>query len=153
MRRVLTVLSITISTATFCFGADDMSDQYYQAIRNDDLVTLRTMVAPGSSIAVKDRRGTTPLMYAAAFGSIEAMRVLIGKGADVNGRNAFDATPLMWALYDSNKVRLLLSKGADVNPHTKQGRTPLMIAALYPGNVQTVKMLLDRGATVDARDQ
>ena len=78
----------------------------------------------------KDKRGTTALMYAAAYGSAEAVKVLLDAGADVNSRNAFDATALMWSVNDSGKVALLLAKGADVNAKSKMGRSPLLMRPL-----------------------
>lgn len=102
--------------------ARDTSDRYYQAIRNNDTASLRVMLKTADPNTA-DKRGTTPLMYAAAFGSVDAMRLLLDKGAGVNAKNAFDATALMWCANDLEKVRLLVAKGANVNARSKQGRT------------------------------
>ena len=88
------------------------------------------MLAGGASANHKDARGLTPLMYAAAVGSADAMKILIEKGADVNSKNAFDSTALMWSVTDINKVRMLLEPGADVNVVSKQGHTALLLAAM-----------------------
>lgn len=133
-------------------AAPDPSERYYQAIRNDDLGALRNLVKAGG-IDARDRRETTPLMYAAAFGSAESVRILVDAGADVNARNAFAATALMWAVNDPAKVKLLVSKGADVNARSKQGRTPLLIAATSGGSFDVVKFLLDSGARATAVDE
>ena len=53
---------------------------------------------------------------------------------------------MMWCATDIEKVRLLLSKGADPNARSKQGQTPLLIAASTDGNLETVKLLLEKGA-------
>jgi ankyrin repeat protein len=87
-------------------------------------------------------------MYAAAYGSIDAMKLLLGAGAAVNSQNAFDATALMWCANDFAKVGLLVEKGADVNARSKQGRTPLLIAAAHSGNFKVVKYLIEHGATL-----
>src|SRR5678816_4390294 len=98
------------------WGADaDPSDAFYAAIRGNDLSKLQAILAGGASANHKDARGLTPLMYAAAVGSADAMKILIEKGADVNAKNAFDSTALMWSVTDINKVRMLLDRGADVN--------------------------------------
>ena len=125
------------------------ADRFYKAIRNDEVATLKTLAKdPGTD--VRDKRGTTPLMLAAAFGSIEAMKVLLDAGADVNAKNSFDATALMWCATDLAKVRLLVGKGADVNAKSKQGRTALLIAASSDGASEIVRFLLDKGADIKA---
>jgi ankyrin repeat protein len=129
----------------------DASDQYYEAIRNNDLVTLRTLLKT-ADVNARDKRASTPLMYTAAFGSADAMRLLLDSKADINTRNAFDATALLWSATDLAKVRMLVEHGADVNARSKQGRTPLMVAAASEGSYAIVKYLVEKGADVNARD-
>ena len=128
----------------------DASARFYQAIRNDDLATLRGLIAAGG-VDVKDKNGSTPLMYSGAAGSLQAMQLLVDAGAGVNAKNAFEATALMWSAGDIGKVRLLLAKGADVNARSKSGRTPLLLAASRDGASQIVKLMLDKGADVRVR--
>src|ERR1700730_7078368 len=101
---VLFVLSV------FMVAAEEPSDRYYQAIRNNDMVLLRRLLKTGD-VNTKDQRGTTPLLYAAASGSLDAMKALLSAGADVNAKNAFDATAMLWSANDLAKVRLLVGKG------------------------------------------
>lgn len=127
------------------------SDRYYVAIRNNDVASLRELLK-ASNVNLSDDHGTTPLMYASEFGSIDAMKVLLKAGADVNVKNAFDATALMWCINKPDMVRLLLSKGAEVTARSKMGRTPLLLAASYGSNSEVVKLLLAKGATVLMHD-
>ena len=150
MRRnfacVLCLLILCVAGAV----AQEPSDRFYQAIRNNDLATLRTLVKT-SDVNIKDQHESTPLMYAAAYGSLDAMQLLLDAGATVNAKNAFDVTPLLWCASDLAKVRLLVEKGADVSARSKQGRTPVLIAAAEDGNSETVKLLIQKGADVSAR--
>jgi ankyrin repeat protein len=130
--------------------AEEPSDRFYQAIRNNDIAGLRGLVKT-AEVNQRDKRGSTPLMYAAAFGNVESMKLLIDSGADVNVKNAFDATALMWCAHDVDKVRLLLSKGANVNVRSKQGNTALIIAAA-DGASDVVKLLIDKGADLSTAD-
>ena len=125
--------------------------RYYQAVRANDLTALRSLVKAGGANA-RDDRGSTPLHYAAAYGSIEAMRFLLASGAAVDARNDFEATPLMWAATEPEKVRLLVERGADVNLKSKMGRTAVWLAAANDGSFGTVKYLLDHGAVLDGSE-
>jgi len=125
---------------------------FYQAIRENDLAKIKSILDSGTSADLRDTRGTTPLMHAASIGSIEAMRLLMKAGADVNARNGLDATPLVWAAADAAKAKLLIEAGAQVNVRTKMMRTPLMMAASAPGNSAIVKLMLDKGADVTVAD-
>jgi ankyrin repeat protein len=129
------------------------ADQFYAAIRNNDLAGLRGLIAGGADLNAHDRRGgATPLMHAAAIGSVDAMTLLLDKGADVNARSAARATALMWAVTSEAKVRLLLDRGADVNAVSEAGRTPLLLAAMSDRSAAIVRLLLQHGADAKARD-
>jgi ankyrin repeat protein len=90
--------------------------------------------------------GSTPFMYAALYSGVPTLQRLLKLGADVNKRNDVNATALMWAATDLEKVHLLLEHGAEVNARSSDMRTPLMIAARRPGNVAVVQLLLEHGA-------
>ena len=104
-----------LATAAF---AQDPAGQYYDAIRRNDLAALRTLLKSGN-VNARDERGSTPLMYAAANGSAEAMRAILAAGAEVNAANAFGATALMWGITDPEKVRLLVAGGPTCAPAPK----------------------------------
>jgi ankyrin repeat protein len=129
------------------------SDDWYTAIRTDDLTKLADLAGQPGSINLKDDRGMTPLMYAAVTGSPAAMKLLIDRGADVNARNAFDSTALMWSATDMEKVRMLVEHGADVNAVSKGGRTALLIAAMSDHSASIVKLLISKGANIKAVDK
>jgi uncharacterized protein len=81
-----------------------------------------------------------------------AIRVYANAGADVNGKDQFEYTPLAWAAMSGNVpgVQLLLDRGADINASDDEGQTALMWASLL-GHEDIVKMLLLKHANVNRR--
>ncbi len=145
-------LAVAVVWLCLTAGSQSTVDPLVQAIRNNDLASLKTQIAAGADVNSRDRRGVAPLLYAAAFGSTEAVKLLLDSGADVHAKNAFDATALIWAAGQPGKARLLIEKGAAVNARTRQGRTPLMIAAACDGCVATVGLLLSEDADPKVQD-
>src|SRR5262249_26769294 len=140
-------LQNTFRTAALLAGlaavaaAQETADKYYQAIRTNNAPMLQDLVK-STNVNEKDKRGTTPLHYAAAYGTVESVRTLLAAGADVNARNDFDATPLMWCVTEPEKVRMLVAKGANVNAKSKMGRTAVWLAAANDGPPATGEDLI-----------
>ena len=149
--RIPIILTLALALVGTAAWAQDVSERFYQSVRNDDLPTVRVLVKDNGA-NVKDARGQTPLMIAAAFGSLEAMKLLIASGADAKAESDAGVTALHWCTGDVAKVRLLLDQGADVNKASRLGRTPLLVAAETYGTLETVRLLLQKGADVNVVD-
>jgi ankyrin repeat protein len=92
------------------------------------------------------------LMDAAMHHRTEQLRQLLDEGVSANVKNEGGATPLMRAAAanDFAAARLLLEHGANVNARSDDGRTPLLIASGLAGGVDLVKLLIEKGADVNA---
>src|SRR3954462_15296753 len=143
---------MTIALGAVAAAAAAETSPFYLPVRNNDLTALKRLLRNPAPKA-RDGRGNSALMYAAAVGSADSVRMLLDAGADPNAANDFGATPLMWCAGDIAKVRLILGKGAKPNARSRLGRTPLMIAAAYDGSAESVRLLIDKGADVKARDE
>jgi ankyrin repeat protein len=150
--RLLKTAALLLVAGAAAMPAEEPSDRLYTAVRNNDIASLGVLLKT-SDANLRDKRGTTPLMDAAAFGSLDAMKLLLAAGADVNASNAFGATALMWCANDPEKVRLLVGKSANVKAKSNRGSTALSIAAADDGASEVVRLLLERGADASVSDE
>jgi ankyrin repeat protein len=116
-----------------------------------------------SLLAAKDldREAYTGALLETAFsGDVNAVRLMLDHGADVNAVDPFGRTPLMYAavsdLLPLDEVKLLVERGANVNArsgHTQAGDaglTVLDIAKLH-GDTPVVDFLIASGAKGSTR--
>src|SRR5215510_12466344 len=150
---VCTALYVACIAASAGQSQDGSQDRLYSAIRANDLRQINTLLDDGISAKAEGPDGITPLMVAAETGSLEAMKMLIDRRADVNARNTCGSTALMWSVTDLKKVRLLLDHGADANAAARSGRTALIVASFANPSADVVRMLLNKGAKIDVMDQ
>ena len=127
------------------------SGSLFRAIRENRLEAVRA--ANAEAVNKPGPMGLTPLMYAAAFGSREAMTVLLEKGAAVNAKDPRQGTAMHYAAWDPARVEMLAAKGAAVDEATKLGRTPLLIAGSSPGGAAAMAVLLRLGAKPTVKDK
>ena len=92
------------------------------------------------------------LVMEARGGNVDNVRVIVEGGADVNEvgqrQNCLD-NRVPWRGH-SEIVVVLLAADADVNQANSEGATPIIFSS-GNGRQVVVKLLLDKGATVDAR--
>ncbi|MFC1781686.1 ankyrin repeat domain-containing protein, partial [Planctomycetota bacterium] len=80
-------------------------------------------------------------------GNKELAELLIDKGADINAKNNWGWTALVWAVSvgRTEVAEFLISKGADVNITDQWGQTTLVIAQ-QRGNTEIIELLRKHGA-------
>ena len=140
---------VSLATEAKSASNDPQTSALFAAIRAGDKAACEKLLDGAKSlIAARDKHGSTPLIHAATYADAKMIEMLLARGADASAANHDGATALHRGAGDSDKVRLLLKAGAKVDARTKLGRTPLLIAAAYPGNLETVKLLLAHGANI-----
>ena len=101
---------------------------------------------------LKENKLTQELCDAAQDGYVDVVRLLLDRGAEVNGKTIGGWTPIHYAAWYGHVdvATLLLGRGAEVNVKDNAGLTPIHYAAWY-AHADVVRLLLDRGAEVNVK--
>src|SRR5215475_10181013 len=143
--------SLLALTVTLSAAPSDL--RLVQAVKNNDLKTVRALVAQHADVNAAESDGSTALHWAAQRNNVEAADLLIAAGANVRAATRYNITPLFLACTNGNAVLIdhLLKAGVDANSAAEQGQTALMTAALN-GASDAVRVLLTHGANVNAAE-
>jgi ankyrin repeat protein len=139
---------------------------FFLAAKNTDVEVMKVLAAAGADARIPSADGTTPLMVAAGLamwyvgedaGSLpgqeaevlEAVKMCVALGNDVNAANAAGETPMHGAAFRgvNTVVEFLVEKGARLDPRDVRGWTPFTVAnGISYGDVfkqqpQTAKLL------------
>lgn len=145
--RFILYLILAIGVSSSVAGA---YDDFFKAIELNDGPAVQGLIQRGVDANSRDARGQTGLYLALRGGALDAAEALMkAPGVDVNALNEAGESALMMAALKGRAdwSRRLIERGAAVD---KQGWSPLHYAATGP-ETAVVKLLLDRGAPIDAR--
>jgi ankyrin repeat protein len=134
-----------------------IDQKLFTAIRAGDVDQVVRLLAKGADANANEANGLRPLLSLSgpAEKQLTIAKLLVAKGANINYRQPDQGwTPLSWAIMgsraSSSLPAFLLSKGADPRIGMTDGTSTLHLA-VRSGNVEIVKLLLARGAPIDAR--
>jgi ankyrin repeat protein len=138
--------------------SDEIVDRFIDAILAENLASIKTFLNDYPSLIDPTITISAGALHVCSeIGWIPGAEVLVRAGADVNGRNSCDATPLQIAVDKSipEMVEWLLVHGADIAaPHPK-GLTATFLAALNAVYGEEgegmLELLLSKGARLDLR--
>lgn len=114
-------------------------DLLYFAATMEQWDALVAAVPYGANVATANRAGVTPLMLAANAGRAEAVRALLGGGANVNARSAKDWPPFL-------EKNFMAQAGHGRGPPPLVGGYTALRSAREKGHGEVVKLLAAAGA-------
>jgi ankyrin repeat protein len=139
---------------------------FHLAAKRVDVEAMKALVAAGADAKIPSADGTTPLMVAAGLAmwyvgedggsmagheheAIEAVKMCVELGNDVNARNIYGETPLHGGAFRgvNEIVEYLVEKGAVLDARDSRGWTPFTIASgisygdVFKQQPQTAKLL------------
>jgi ankyrin repeat protein len=121
---------------------------FHCAARHNNVQCMKILYDTGANINAIDSIEATPLHYACASGSNDAVVFLLSHQANVNAKDQYQAFPLLVAMRNNypNIMKLLIMNNADVHLKCK-GDTCLHIAAKN-GFLSRAKLLVSEGASI-----
>ena len=141
------------------------ADEYLinDAIRDGDVETALTILKNSKDVksllnSMKGRTNT-PLHRTAEKGDINMGLIFIQYGADIESKDRMWRTPLLSAIYLGHWdfARMLLDRGANIHTTDLEGKGVVAYAILTEKRLskleESIRMLLNRGADVDARNK
>ena len=119
------------------------------AAKDDDTVGLERLLKCPRSPNTRGRHGETPLHHAAECGHVDAMRLLLEAGAEIDTCDE-EMAPLHMAALSGHleAVHFLVQSGAQKDLLDAIGRTPLGFA-VFRGHLDIARFLVEEGASKD----
>jgi ankyrin repeat protein len=108
-----------------------------RAAKAVDVAAMRSLLGAGANVGQANRANATVLLFAAGLGrnhmdpeteraAIEAVRLCLDHGADINAANSAGQTAVHVAVGQSDAIlQLLADRGAKLEVKNNQGKTPL----------------------------
>ena len=126
------------------------AEDIYEAAKEGDVALQEILKNSANNIDVKDGDGWTALHWAAIEGHLQAAQLLMSSNASVHAKDNSEQTPVhIAAIFGSNTVlKLLLDNSSSsfnsVSAVDKDKNTPLHLACTGDGDIDTVRLLLQK---------
>jgi ankyrin repeat protein len=124
----------------------DVSKELLIATLHGDVDTIKSLLtATKVNIDVRGEYDRTPLIITCVNGRPDLALEFINQGADVNAKDAFGNSPLIWAARNgladcSIIIQTLIKNGADFSAKNNEGKDALTVAE-EAGNLENVKII------------
>jgi len=117
MKTITLLLScvVLITGTAFAQGTQTANEALWEAARAGDTTKITAALAQGANVNAKSRYDVTALFFAASSGRLDAVKLLVSRGADVNAQDTFyKATATEMALTNGHTdvAIFLLQSGA-----------------------------------------
>jgi ankyrin repeat protein len=154
------LFAITAAFAETKYPLDDAAPEnarLWHAASIGDLEGVKAAIEDGADLDPVTNEGwgrVSALDVAAMNGHVDVIELLLKRGANVNIVDKDGYTPLMTAAlhFKNDAIKVLVASSADVRRADGMwGNTPLHVAA-ENGDLDIVKLLLERGARINAQN-
>lgn len=126
-----------------------------RAIRHHDLARMTALLDEGAPLSPPPGEDSwPPLVEAADEGFVEGIRLLVARGADIEG-NSERRTALHQAVYRNNKeaAGVLLELGANIDAVMSYDKRTALLEAQYYSRDVMIDFLVEKGANLNMQDK
>lgn len=139
-------------------GYEVSNEQFLRCAKQGNLEAVKLFIEAGININVRDMTedglGVTALINACDKQHVETVRYLLEQGADVNAVTDYGDTAIMISASRGNFdiFSMCLDYGADIQRTRGYSGASILHLAVYGKNLDIVKVLVDNGIDLEARD-
>ena len=142
MKKIVFGFALVVSTSILAQAQDG---KLYDAVVNNDIKKVEKLLKRNADPNVVLSMGVSevsPLIMAIVNGNFEIVKLLVEHNAQVDYRDGFNSTALMYAAHKGSKeiVEYLLSKGADARAEDGKGNSVLS-AAKESKNAEVIALI------------
>jgi ankyrin repeat protein len=155
MKRITLLILLLLLFAPHTFAQRQIDEDFLNAVEQKDLAKINQLLSRGANLNARSRiNGYFALQYAINWPSLDLVKLLLGKGANVNLADDGGTTALIEAVGRRGPeytaiAKLLIARGADIHAD----HDAAIFAAAGQAEPEIVKLLLSNGAPVNARNQ
>lgn len=148
------ILALTLAVVAPGAGICGPNEDFVAALKGNNVAAAKDALGHGADPRA-NIEGKPAIHWVIFTRSAELLKVALDRGADPNAHLDVDG---VWTLpIDSaamlgtvDEVTVLLDRGISMESRDSLGDTPLMLASAHPGSEEAVRLLLRRGANVNA---
>ncbi|HEY6805687.1 MAG TPA: ankyrin repeat domain-containing protein [Pyrinomonadaceae bacterium] len=155
MKRIIPLILLLLIGSSQAFAQRQIDEDFLNAVQQKDLTKINQLLSQGANINARSRiNGYFALQYAINWPSLDLVKLLIDKGANVNIADDGGNTALTEAAGRHGPeytaiVKYLIARGADIHAD----HDAAIFAAANQAEPEIVKLLLSKGAPVNARNK
>lgn len=151
--KKLVLLTILVLMNLLAFAGPN--EDLLSGAESGDLDKVKASIKNGADVNSKDKKGITPIMWAASNCDMEMLKLLTFYKVNINEKSGENYTALIEASKRrrcNETVLFLLKHGAEVNAKTSDEWTALMLASTR-GNIEIVEMLIKYKANMNMKNK
>lgn len=153
MKKLIMATTLFISLISISSGKETLAEKVNRAAKENNVALMKEYIRLGGNLDIQDKKGYTPLIFAAYYGHEKLVSLLLKNNANPCLKDSRGNTALMGAIFKGNvKVAYKLMKSScTISQKNNAKQTALMYASLF-GRKEIAKELMAKGSSAKEVD-